>query len=332
MLTLPLAGCFSSGTDTPKEQSLDGSIEAYYTLNEGAVFHHKLEGIKGNLAVASSEVDGVSLNAVEDGWELSFKAPWVKSTSPENALSESFDITLHQKVDEFKETKKTVTFYVMDIKDIPKIQFKASSIQPASVFVQYGEEEANRLTVKTRNEHGFKIPFEIVEVDADDVSIGLSISQSNSALNGAYVEQVGESLLELVVPIDVKNPLKDIDIDLMVYDGDGERHYVVTHRRVIVPKIQIDNIKRITVTKDKAAVVELKKNFSGSDYHIDVAYFEKNMEPIKNNVWIDHKLFKTDDFVQFSVNSVTEPWTGVVRFTVTRDNERGIYHFPITIK
>jgi len=331
--TLPLAGCFNSDDgESQKLISLDSAIESHYTVNEGSLYSKKIDKMKGELLLAHSEISGVSIDAVTDGWVISFKAPWVANIEGALVQSKPYTVTLRQKINEFDERKKTITFNVMDIASIPKIDFNVKGAQPSSVVANINKKDSSIVQVKSRLEHGFMLPFKVIEEDADDISLGLSISQNGSALSGAKIEQVSSDTFNLIVPIDIRNPLKDVDISLLVSDQDGQKLYTVSHRRIVTPQIEIDIDKPILVREGKVASVNFNKNFAGSDYHFEVSYFEKDMSPIKSQVWIDYKLTSTSDFVEFSVNSVPERWDGIVEIVVIRDGERGVHHYPISVR
>lgn len=335
-ITLPLAGCFDSGEGNSKPKNLDDVVESNYTINEGITYSNKLPIMKGQLILAHTDIEGVSIETLSDGWVLSFKAPWVKSIGGEAVLSKSYTLTLQQKVNEYEERKKTVTFNVMDIKSVPELEFDAYGVEPKSVVAKIKKTKkgvkSNSLLIKTRNEHGFMLPFKVLEKDADNISLGFSVAQKGSALSGARIEQVSSDLFKLVVPIDIRNPLKDTDISVVVSDMDGEKTYTVTHRRIITPKINMKLDSAILVSKGRVASVAFDKNFSGDDYHFEVAYYDNDMKPTSSNVWVEHKLNSKTDNVKFSVTAVPEKWDGIVEIIVVRDGERGVHHYPISVR
>lgn len=332
LITLPLAGCFYSDKDTSKLYDLNTAVDSNYTVNEGSTYSNKIPRMKGELLLVDSDIKGVSIQALSDGWNISFKAPWVRENGGTMLQSESYTITLQQKVNEFEERKKTITFNVMDIKSVPEIKFDVDGVEPASVIVKAKNKSGTILDVHTRNEHGFMLPFSVLEKDADDISLGLTVSQEGSALAGARIEQVSSSDFKLVVPIDVRNPLKDTAIMLSVSDMDGSKSYVLSHRRLITPKIDIKIDGAIKVTTARSAVLSFDKNFSGDDYHFEVVYYDNDMRPTSSNVWIDHILDSKADTVTFATEAVPEKWSGIVEISVIRDGERGVYHYPITVQ
>jgi len=332
LFTLPLAGCFTSDDNEPVLSNLESAIDSNYTVNEGSLYSTKIPKMKGELLLAHSDIKGVSIDAVADGWVFSFKAPWVTSLDGNLVQSKSYSVTLQQKVNEFEERKKTVSFNVMDIKSVPIVEFDLRAAKPSSLTAEVNKEDKDVVIVRTRSEHGFSLPFTIIEEDADDVSLGLSISQEASALSGATIEQVSSDNFRLIVPIDIQNPLKDIDISLAVSDLDGTKTYTIKHRRLITPKIDVLINGSIVVRKDTPAKVLFKKNFTGDDYHFEIKYYDKDMTPTDSNVWIEHKLSNNDDYVLFSVSAVPERWDGIAEIVVIRDGEKGVHHYPISVR
>tara|TARA_R110001592_G_scaffold111525_8_gene308833 strand:- start:7760 stop:8794 length:1035 start_codon:yes stop_codon:yes gene_type:complete len=335
LITLPLAGCFNSD-DSPsvKMIELDEAIEQNYTVTEGKVFSIKIPKIKGELILAQSEIKGVSINADSDGWVISFDAPWVSVETDNANNSVPYSLTLKQRVNEFKEIKKTIYFNVMDISSPPKLDFSPARVKPSSVSVQFKGKavEKNKLIVKTRTEHGFILPFKVIELDADDISLAVSVTQNQSALSGAKIEQVGDEDFNLIVPVDVSNNLKDVDVTLIVSDSDGMNTYTISHRRLITPHVKMNFKGAITVSPSKPVNVYFDKNFVGADYHFETRFFEKDMSLLSSNVWLDVKLAPESDSVEFSVKGITSNWEGVVEITVVRDGERGVHHYPIRVQ
>ena len=244
-----------------------------------------------------------------------------------------YSLVLTQRVDEFKSIKKTIQFNVMDIKSVPTIDFSFTSVQPPSVSVAFKEKvkKKNIINVRTRDEHGFVLPFKVVEKDADNISLAVTVSQNQSALSGAKIEQVGDNDFKLVVPIDVSNKLKDVEVTLSVSDSDGESMYTVDHLRLITPQINLKISEAIHVSPSKVVAINFDKNFAGVDYQIEHKFYEKDMSPLNSNVWVDVKPFTDGDFIELSTSAVPERWEGIIEITVIREGERGVHHYPIRV-